>query len=69
MCIANVIVPKGKIDILKDGEEEEFLDKISKVKVEDNGLTLEHYYQGKKTIEAEIKEIDFVNSELVLERK
>lgn len=69
MCIANVIVPKGKIDILKDGKEEEFLDKISKVKVEDNGLTLEHYYQGKKTIEAEIKEIDFVNSELVLERK
>lgn len=69
MCVANVVVPKGKVDILEEGEAEEFLDKISKVKVDNGDLTLEHYYQGEKTIKAKIKEIDFVNSELVLERE
>lgn len=69
MCVANVVVPKGRVNILEDGGEEEFLDKITKITVEEEGLTLEHYYHGEKTINAKIKEIDFVNSEIVLEKE
>lgn len=69
MCVANVIIPKGKVNVLEDGVEEEFLDKITKIKVDDGELTLEHYYHGEETVEAEIKEIDFVNSEIVLQKK
>lgn len=69
MCVANVIVPRGKVNILEDGGEEEFLDKITKIKVEDGELTLEHYYHGEKTVKADIKEIDFVNSEIVLKKE
>lgn len=68
MCMANVIVAEGKANLIEKEGEKIVADKISRVKVRKNDLELDTFYEGKKSVEAKIKAVDFANSKILLEK-
>ena len=61
MCLAKAYL-KGK------GERELLLEAVAFIEIEDRQLRLSTIFGEKKEIEADIREIDFQNSSIILER-
>ena len=59
MCMATVWFKKEK-------EAEEILNEVAEIKIEGKNVVLSSLFGKKKTIEARIEEIDFLNSKVWL---
>lgn len=61
MCLAKVLMKSNDAEqlIMKD---------IALIKVEDNKITISSIFGEQKEIEATIKEINFLNSSIILEK-
>jgi len=62
MCLAKAYL-KGK------GERELLLEEVAFIEIEDKRLLLSTIFGEHKKIEADIKQIDFQNSNIILERR
>lgn len=66
MCLATAF---GKVSLINHKDDEVVLDKIARVEVvEGNSLKLVNFFGEEKSIKAKIKEIDFANSKIILEK-
>ncbi len=61
MCMANAYIEE-------DGQEMEFFKEAATLKINGDNLVLETLFGEEKTIRAEIEEIDFVNSKILLKK-
>ena len=61
MCLA-------KAYLKKNSERELLLEEVALIEIEDKRLLLSTIFGDKKEIEADIKQIDFQNSSIILER-
>jgi len=62
MCIANVWIKK-------DSGEKNLLEEVAIIRVSGKNLVLSTLFGEEKSVKAKIKEIDFVNSKVLLEQK
>jgi len=61
MCLA-------KAYLKEKGEKELLLEEVALIEIEDKRLLLSTLFGEKREIEADLKEIDFQNSSVILER-